>query len=433
MKLTLAFHGSRGDVQPGIALGVELVSRGHDIVLAVPPNLVEFAGRSGLEAGAVGVDTAELLRSSVVQRDMASRNPRRRLAAITSMSVDGGRIMRQQLLEMSADADAIVGSSVGQESSLDVADRLGAAYVPVHFCPVRRNGVASILPLPAVSPPWVRRTGWDAVDLTLHLASRHAHGAMRSELGLEPLTTSVAAHLARSATTEIQAYDSALFPGLADEWGDRRPLVGFLGPHRTTLRALDPAPASLSEHVRAFLASGPPPVYVGFGSMTVPRGPALVNAIVGALRRAGRRILLSTGWGDIGSRSAPDLATVGSVDHAALFPLCEAVIHHGGAGTTAAGLRAGKPTLVCHVGADQPLWGRAVTAAGVGASVSARSADAPTIDAALSVVLRPQTRVAASTLGRSMITPADAVGQCADLVERIAYRTSTRSESLRHV
>ncbi|KQU06309.1 hypothetical protein ASG56_00975 [Rhodococcus sp. Leaf7] len=423
MKLTLAFHGSRGDVQPGIALGVELEKRGHDVVLAVPPNMVEFASRSGLDARPCGVDTAQLLASPVVQRDMNSRNPIRRLAAITEMTVGGGRLARRQLLTYTEDSAAIIGGSVGQESALDVADLRGVPYVPVHFCPVRRNGSVSILPLPRWSPPWMHRAGWTALDRILRLASRRADNRLRRELGLAPMSTSIAVGLARSGVTEIQAYDVELFPGLDSEWGSRRPLTGFLGPDEATRRAMDNGREPLPEDLRAWLRSGPAPVYVGFGSMSVPGGPATVDTIVSAVRRAGRRVVIAGGWADIGSRESADVVTIGSVDHTALFPLCEAVVHHGGAGSTAAGLRAGRPTLVCHVGADQPMWGRRVVAAGVGAAVPASGITDTRLDAALTVVLDPRIRDTATTLATRLVPAADAVDRCADLVDHATAHT----------
>ncbi|WP_328809930.1 glycosyltransferase [Rhodococcus sp. NBC_00294] len=445
MQVTLAFQGSRGDVQPGVVLATELERRGHRVVLAVPPNLVAFAASAGLDARPCGVDTAELLTSPLVTRDMASRNPRRRLAAVTAVTVAGGRAARAALTDLAAGSDVLVGSSVGQESAYDVAEVHSIPYVPLHFCPVRSNGVASVVPVPSALPGFVHRAAWWALDTTLWRASRGAHTTLRAELGLPPMTSSVAGALARSGVTEIQAYDAALFPGLTEEWGPARPLTGFLHPDARTRAAVQRA-APVTDGLDSWLRAGTPPVYIGFGSMTVPGGAALLDELVAAVRRAGRRVLLVGGWDDrLLRENAPgssefghDVLSVSAVDHTAVLPQCEAVVHHGGAGSTAAGLRAGRPTLVCHVGADQPLWGRRVVASRVGASVAARSASSASLDAALARVLHPRTRSAAERLADSLVSPTGAVRRCADLVEAAAQRrtaplhpTASRTETSR--
>ena len=119
--------------------------------------------------------------------------------------------------------------------------------------------------------------------------------------------------------------------------------------------------------LREFLRAGPPPVYVGFGSIAGRNPAQTTQTVVGALERAGQRGVLSSGWGGLEAARLP--GTVFKLDaapHDLLFPHMAAVVHHGGAGTTAAGLRAGKPTVVCPFFGDQPFWGARVAALGVG-------------------------------------------------------------------
>lgn len=425
MRCALLFQGSRGDVQPGICLGLELRARGHEVVLAVPPNLVDFARRSGLDVVACGADTAAVLASDLATRGIKSRNPIRRLMAAAAVQSASSRNTREVFAVAAAGSDVIVGSGVGQECAVDVAELLAIPYVPVHFCPVRRNGVASILPLPATGPR-VTRAGWSVLDRALWAVSRRADNRARAELGLPPATASVATRLRMSGAVEIQAYDPQLFDGLSDEWGATRPLVGFLRPDASTARALQGSTAHQRD-LDTWLDAGTPPVYVGFGSMTVP--DALIDTVVESVRRRGRRVLLVGGWHDLGDRwdadAGHDLVVRDSVDHDAVLPRCAAVIHHGGAGSVAAGLRAGRPTLVCHVGADQPLWGARITAAGVGAAVPAARASTESVDRALTHVLAPETAAAAEQLSARLLDPVDAVRRSAELVEHaVASATS---------
>jgi sterol 3beta-glucosyltransferase len=117
----------------------------------------------------------------------------------------------------------------------------------------------------------------------------------------------------------------------------------------------------------SFLAAGPPPVYVGFGSMASRQSKKISNIVVSALSQSGVRGIIATGWGGLDAEHCPDtIFRTNSVPHDWLFPRVSAVVHHGGAGTTAAGLRAGCPTLVCPIFGDQPFWGKVVHDLGAG-------------------------------------------------------------------
>jgi sterol 3beta-glucosyltransferase len=131
---------------------------------------------------------------------------------------------------------------------------------------------------------------------------------------------------------------------------------------------LDSAPGwTPSPELRDFLDAGPPPVYIGFGSMA-GRNPERLGALVlDALARSGCRGIVATGWGGLAQQALPEhVFALREAPHDWLFPRVAAVVHHGGAGTTAAGLRAGKPSVICPFFADQPFWGRQVHRLGAG-------------------------------------------------------------------
>lgn len=153
----------------------------------------------------------------------------------------------------------------------------------------------------------------------------------------------------------------------------------------------------------AFLAAGPPPVYIGFGSIVVDDPDGLTQTIFGAVRKSGVRALVSKGWGGIGGDSAgvPDgVFMLGNCPHDWLFRHVSAVVHHGGAGTTAAGIKAGKPTVVVPFFGDQIFWGQMVAKAGAGpAPVPYKKLTADNLAAAIEFALQPQTQARAGELG----------------------------------
>jgi UDP:flavonoid glycosyltransferase YjiC (YdhE family) len=175
----------------------------------------------------------------------------------------------------------------------------------------------------------------------------------QKELGLPASTQK------RPAAPVIYAYSPAVVP-VPSDWGRNVCVSGywFLGEPSTWA-----PPASLA----AFLHAGPPPVYVGFGSMPIADAGDMATMFINALERTGRRGVIAAGWGGLGaSTQSQNIHFIESAPHDRLFPLMDAVVHHGGAGTTAAGLRAGKPTVICPFFGDQPFWARRVQALGAG-------------------------------------------------------------------
>lgn len=178
----------------------------------------------------------------------------------------------------------------------------------------------------------------------------------------------------------------------------------------------DPRP--LSPAVEAFLAAGPPPVYIGFGSMPDLRPGATSACVVAGARTAGLRVILGRGWAGLHAEG-DDLCIVDDVSHAALFPRVAAVVHHGGAGTTQAAARAGVPQVVVPHALDQFFWGKRVEALGVGPRpLAKRKLDAGPLAEALRSCAAPAMRARAAELGRR--TRADGAARAAELLERLA-------------
>ncbi len=422
MKLALPFTGSRGDVQPGLALAVELAGRGHSVLFGVPPNLVDFAAAATNSADDLtvvpfGPDTKQLLESDLVRTRIKSRNPRRRLIALAELANHGWEEMTQQLANMAVGADAVVTGTLGQEMAFNSAEACRIPFVALHYCPIRSNGSMSVWPGKAL-PPWVNRGTWWLLETVRWRSMRVRENRQRRDLGLPDATSPLSSRIANYGGTEIQAYDGLLFPGLQNEWLERRPFVGFLEPHTApTASSIDVAPGSA---LRDWMDDGPAPVYFGFGSMPVRDPQALLDTIERACSVGGHRALVSSGWTALPKRITPGstVAVTGPVDHSALFPLCRAAVHHGGAGTTAASLRAGLPTMVCWFSADQPFWGAALERIGAGTSTKFSRLDSRSLADGLAVLTSGRTASRAREFAASMTPSKDAVKASADIVEQ---------------
>lgn len=433
MDFVLAFTGSRGDVQPAVALGTALADAGHAVRLAVPPNLVGFAAAAGLEAHPCGPDTAEILGSDLVREQLKSANPRTRLRAVAELTLTGGRRVQRELRALAAGADAIIGGSAGQERAFAVAQALGTAYLPVHYCPLRRNGIVSLLPGERLPAP-VHRAGWTALEQLLWFGIRDAERTLAAELGLPAPRGPAARRIARAGIPEIQAYDPLLFPGLAAEWGAARPLTGFLGLPPRTRALVDPGSGDAA--LDAWLDAGDPPLYLGFGSMSLTEPAAVAATVATVTAEFGLRVLVATGWGELGAEAfaghGDRIRVVRGLDHTRVLPRCAALVHHGGAGTVAAGLRAGRPAVICWHGADQPLWGRRLRALGAGTALPVARLDAAAFRVALADVLRPERTAAAERLAAGLIPPEQAAAHAVRIAEDVVRQRYRRRGSQVH-
>jgi UDP:flavonoid glycosyltransferase YjiC (YdhE family) len=427
MKITVAANGSRGDVQPLLAVARELRRRDHDVVVGVPVNLLPLAAACGVDAQEFAPDTADLLASDLVARQLKSRDPRTRSRAIRQVTEFGAGTMDDRLLEMADGADVVVTGPLGQERGATVADHHGARFTPVHFCPIRPNRSVRVPlgPLQSIAPGRLTGAMWWAVDrFYWHSSAKGADDALRARLGMSPAGGPLGGRLAAAGLPEIQAYEPRLFGDLVAEWGDLRPLVGFVD------LLDDPSDGSAEEdEIDAWLDEAEPPVYVGFGSMPLRDPVAAYGRLLAAIAAQGRRVLLCAGPNGAAARdavTAADLAegavrVVDAVDHRRVLPRCAAAIHHGGAGTTAACLRAGTPMVVAAFSADQPMWGHVVAERRLGATLPVRAlGDAGRLHAALTTALTDECTTIARSFAEKMIDVRDSVRIAADMIDATA-------------
>ena len=219
----------------------------------------------------------------------------------------------------------------------------------------------------------------------------------------------------RTGSLEIQAYDEVCFPGLAAEWAKwdgRRPFVGAL-----TMEL----PTDADDEVASWIATGTPPIFFGFGSIPVESSADMLAMISAACAQLGERALVCSAGTDFSHvPHFENVKVVGTMNYAAAFPACRAVVHHGGAGTTAAGLRAGVPTLILSTDLDQTLWGARVKRLKVGTARRFSTTTQKSLVADLRTILAPQYVARAREIATQMTKPAESVAAAADLVENFA-------------
>ena len=412
MKFVVASYGTRGDIEPCVAVGVELQRRGHDVCLAVPPNLIGFVESSGLAAVEYGTrDSQQQLDEQFLHNGWKIQNPVKLAREAMAPVTEGWLELSTMLTPVAQGADLLLTGQIYQEVVANVAEHHDMPLAALHFYPMRANGQ---LAFPARLPGPVIRSTIHTTDWLYWRMTKGVEDEQRRELGLPKASSPAPKRMADLDALEIQAYDELCFPGLAAEWGGRRPFVGAL-----TMGL----PTDADDEVMSWIAAGTPPIYFGFGSMPVGSLADRVDMIAAACSQLGERALICSGPSD--STQIPHfdhVKVVRAVSHAAVFPACRAVVHHGGAGTTAAGLRAGIPTLILWITSDQPFWAAQVKQLRVGRGRRLSSATTDSLVADLKAILAAECVSRARELA-SRMTKADASAVAtADLLEEHASR-----------
>jgi vancomycin aglycone glucosyltransferase len=380
VKVVLASYGTRGDTEPFAAVGRELLRRGHDVCMAVAPEMVGFVELAGLAAVPFGPE------SLASGRKRSTQDP---ASAVVDEKEYLSRAMEEwgtALTTLANGADLLLTGRVEQQLAANVAEYYGIPHATLHFYPESH----------------LRQSGWvgDVME--------EAENAHRRALGLPDATAPSARSL------EIQAYDALCFPHLAAEWADGdgwRPFVGTL-----TLEL----PTETDDEVLSWITAGTPPIYFGFGSgVRLPYPAQTFGLISVACARLGERALICAGASEVANASHSDqVKVVSAINHAAIFPACRAVVHQGGAGTTAAGMRAGIPTLILwHPINDQRIWADAVTRLEVGSGRAFSASNLGSLVADLRFILNPQCIARAREVAAQVTKPAVSVASAADLLE----------------
>ena len=384
--------------------------------MAVPPDLVGFVESAGLAAVAYGLDTQAVLDAyrnfwtSFFRNFWRIQDLIRLWREVWEPVTRCWGEMSTTLTSLADGADLLFTGLNFEEAAANVAEYYDIPLATLHYFPMRANGqLVPILPSPLV------RSAMTVVEWLSWRQMKKLEDAQRRELGLPKATGPSARRIAERGSLEIQAYDEVCFPGLAAEWAKwngRRPFVGAL-----TMEL----PTDADEEVASWIAAGTPPIFFGFGSMPVESPADTVAMISAACAQLGERALVCAGWSDFSDVPHFDhVKVVGVVNYAAIFPACRAVVHHGGAGTTAAGLRAGVPTLILWTGPDQPIWGAQVKRLKVGTARRFSTTTQESLVADLRRILAPQYVTRAREIATRMTKPAESVADAADLLEKLA-------------
>lgn len=364
MRIAILALGTRGDVQPYVALGRGLQAAGHQVRLFTHQDFEGLVRAHGL-AFWPARGSVQAVAESPEMRELLARGNFIAITARTAQEAQRAALRwAEDGLAACQGVDLIIAGIGGLSVGLALAEKLALPLIHAYLVPFTPTAAFPGVLLPpslARLGPFVSRASHRLTRQIMWQGFRAGDSAARRQvLGLAPAPfwgPHASPHLRRSPV--LYGFSPSVIPRPPD-WDARVHVTGYW--------FLDAeADWSPPPELLAFLHDGPPPVYIGFGSMSSRQPEETTGLVLRALERARQRAILLSGWGGLRRADLPDsVFMVDSIPHAWLFPRVAAVVHHGGAGTTAAGFRAGVPSVIIPFFGDQPFWGGRVAALGVG-------------------------------------------------------------------
>ena len=424
MKVLILTIGSRGDVQPYVALGKGLKEAGHEVLVATASSFEAFVAKHDLGFFPMSNDLVDLLTNDIGRKALEETRGifsalKTHFKLIKMLKPIGRRLMADCWNAAKGfDPDFIVYNS--KVPGADIAEKL---RVPCALAiPFPQLVVSSEIPtlgMPELGP--FNKASYRIVQLFMGLYGGFLNNFRTKTLGLEKKSRFGGLHHMADGTPipVLHCFSEHVMPH-PNDWPDCAFVTGYW--------FLDDRNEPSGE-LRAFLEDGDPPVYVGFGSMSGRKPEKVTKIVVESLVEAKVRGIIATGWGGLEAADLPDsILKVEQAPHEWLFPKVSAVVHHGGAGTTAAGLRAGRPTIICPFFGDQGFWGKRVFELGVGSKpIPQRKMSVRKLTAAIwEVTTDNSIKESAADLG-GKIHSEDGVGRAVELIERIGNEKLAKS------
>lgn len=398
MRITLFAAGSQGDVLFCLRLVRRLQAEGYTVTFAAPENYAAMAQEAGIPFFPLRGDVQQIMASDTGKAFMqaGAGRPLQSIFLMRKMIALIAQQMSEDLLAACADADALISLAVFASLGATISELRGIPLLLIEPTPMLPSGA-----FPAPGWPLQRNLGRRLNRLSgrMMLAFvfawyRPSLNAFRKRTGLKPLRSR---DFLRTLSSHplLSAYSGAVIPHPRD-WPDSAQITGYWLEEEASYQP--------PQELVSFLEAGEPPVYIGFGSMAAKDPARTAEIVLEAVARTGCRAVLATGWGGMRAIASSDRVFVlEQAPHDWLFPRMSVIVHHGGAGTTAEALRAGKPSVIVPFIVDQLFWGKQVEALGAGtAPIPAKRLTAKKLAAAIKRAANdPAMRERAERIGES--------------------------------
>lgn len=414
MRLSIISYGTRGDVQPFLCLAWALKERGHSVKLLGPKNVEKWIAPTQIPFLPLPVDVQALFAAEAAQKMLAKGNIAAFFNWLSNEEKAYMQDMRKAIIDATKDSDAIITHALVEDRAAAVGAARKIPVLPIYFFP--------LIPSSTFASPFITTKNLGILNRFTHKMmlsmlwkfSKQETNSMRKELGLAPCKLSFTNQVQNKNIPCILAYSENIFPRPKDYLPNNIVTGGFWMPELLRQKLGE---AGFSQNLAQWLDRGSSPVFLGFGSMPILNVEAMLDITRKALKGLGIRAVVGAGWSAIADGGDDMLFAVSQADHEKLFGRCIGAVHHGGSGTTYASLRAGLPTFICSVFADQPFWGVQCRKLGVGDTIAFSKLNSERLIFGLKSILSPETQEKAKKLGKN-IAMEDGLSKAIHVIEK---------------
>lgn len=386
MRILLSTIGSRGDVQPLVALGLQLKALGQDVHMCVPPDFRGWIEGLGITVTPIGPELRSTGKANPMATPLTPERARQMMEGTVATQFE-------TIMAAAQGCDMIVGATALQIAAPSIAEKMGLPYFFAAYCP-------AVLPSPHHAPPVLSALGDKPVTMTDY-SELWEKDAQRWNVHWRDILNSHRAKIGLSPISEVRRHILTDQPWLASDptlgpWDDSADPSVF-----QTGAWMLPDDHPLAPELEAFLDAGEPPIYFGFGSISAPA--TLSKVMIESARALGRRMVLLRGWAELSLvDNESDCIAIGEVNHQALFKRVAAIVHHGGAGTTHAATRGGAPQVVIPQHYDQHYWAGRVQQLGIGIAHPTAAPTTDSLTSALEQAFQPAVTASAQTIAAAV-------------------------------
>jgi len=397
LNIGIYTYGTRGDVQPYIALALGLMDRGHQVTLAAPENFKELVENFGVSFHPLYGNAEEAMNSSEGQSVLKSENTIKLMKHFFKVLHEIRTPLRKSYFDGISKVDFIIANLATLPIVSAIADKQNKKMALTYFMPpVVPTKEFPLADFDFLNFPWYNKLTYNIAHAFYWKFVKQETNEYRKELGLPVLKENLVKHIARQNPLDLYCLSPSLIRQPKD-WEGNSKITGFL-----TI-PVQKRENENSEQLNNWLAQGEQPIYIGFGSNGVGNSEKFTTIIAGILNTTNERVLFCTGWALYPNLPKhKNLFVAKYVNHEAVLPKCKVGIFHGGAGTLAAMLRNNLPVIIISFYTDQPTWGKMAERMKLGAHIPVKKLNADKLIAAIKVCQSEEIRQNVLTIGQKI-------------------------------
>jgi len=402
LNIGIFTYGTRGDVQPYIALALGLMDKGHQVAIAAPENFAAFVEGFGITFHPLYGNAEEGMNSAEGQSVLRSENTIKLMKYFFKVLFDIKVPLRKSYLEGFDKVDFIIANAATLQITCGIAEKQNKKLAVTYFMPpVVTTAEFPLADFDFLDFSWYNKLTYKLAYIFYWKFLKEETNEFRQELGLPVLRESLVDYLDRQKPLDIYCLSQALIPQPKD-WSENHKITGFLSVPKQYREnhPFDKIPAALND----WLAAGEKPIYMGFGSNGIGNTEKFIAILNDILTKTNERILFCTCWGMFENLPVnKNLFVAKYVNHEVVLPKCKVGIFHGGAGTLAAMLRNNLPVIIISFYTDQPTWGKIIERMKLGVHIPVKKLNSDKLLSALTYVQTEEVKRNVTKIGQQII------------------------------